>query len=299
MRSNDRFKRAYNRYLDRLAETPPGTALDSETALARELGVSRTIVRGLMSALAEAGLVSAEGRARTLLRAPREADRFPQTETESVRASIEKRFMEMVLQHDVRPGEEINNLELARQFAASPTAVREYLSELSQTGLLDRRRDGGWVFRGFDRDFARELFDIRELFELRSAALFAELPDDHPAWARLDEIERRHHALIADIDHAYKEFSRVDADLHELVNAVSRNRFIDKFQSLRSLIFHYHYLWTKDDEKERNLVALKEHLVYIAALKSRNRARIRASALAHLRSARRSLLASIARTAPD
>lgn len=298
MRSNDRFKRAYNQCLDRLAEIPPGSALTSETALARELGVSRTIGRAILAALAEAGVVTPEGRGRTLLRAPVAADRFPATETESVRASIEKRFMEMVLQHDVRPGEEINNLELARQFSASPTAVREYLSELSQTGLLDRRRDGGWVFRGFDRDFARELFDIRELFELRSAALFADLPEHHPAWARLDEIEQRHHRLIADIDHAYKEFSRVDADLHELVNSVSRNRFIDRFQSLRSLIFHYHYLWTKDDEKQRNLIALREHLVYIAALKSRNRARIRAAALAHLRSARRSLLASIGEGRP-
>ncbi len=298
MRSNDRFKRAYNRCLDALAALPPGAALDSEAALARDLGVSRTIVRAVLAALAEAGVVSADGRARTLVRAPTAADRFSATETESVRATIEKRFMEMVLQHDVRPGAQVNNLELARQFAVSPSAMREYLTELSQTGLLDRRRDGGWVFRGFDLDFARELFDIRELFELRSAALFADLPGDDPAWAQLDDIERRHHALIADIDHAYKAFSQIDAELHELVNAASRNRFVDKFQSLRSLIFHYHYLWTKDDEKERNLVALREHLVYIAALKSRNRPRIRAAALAHLRSARRSLYASIAKGAP-
>lgn len=293
MRSNDRFKRAYNQYLDTIAEIPVGSALENESAVARALGVSRTIARAVLAALGDAGVTSTHGRVRTLLRPPAIADRFPQTETESVRAGIEKRFMEMVLQADIRPGQHVNNLELARQFAVSPSAMREYLSELSQTGLLDRRADGRWVFLGFDREFARELFDIRELFELRSAALFADLPDDHPAWAELDEIERRHHALIADIDHAYKEFSRVDADLHELVNTVSRNRFIDKFQSLRSLIFHYHYLWTKDDEKERNLVALKEHVVYIAALKSRDRARIRAAALAHLRSARRSLYASI------
>lgn len=293
MRSNAVYKRAYNQGLDRLLEVEIGGELGTESQLAEGLGISRTTVRTMLATMAAARLIAMDGRRKTVRRHPQKQDYFPETETESVRDLIEKRFMELILQRDFRPGQQISNLELARQLQVSPSALREYLVEFSQCGLLERRPESRWIFKGFDIDFARELFDVRELFELQSAEKFAGLPADDPVWERLDQLERLHVELIAQIDARYKEFSRVDAELHELVNSVAHNRFIDNFQTLRSLIFHYHYLWQKDDEKERNLVALREHLVYIAALRSREPTQIRAAALDHLRSARQSLYASI------
>jgi DNA-binding GntR family transcriptional regulator len=61
------------------------------------------------------------------------------------------------------------------------------------------------------------------------------------------------------------------------------------------MIFHYHYQWSKADEKERNIVAIGEHLAYIAALKSRDREAIMAASQAHMRTARATLLRSIGR----
>ena len=60
-----------------------------------------------------------------------------------------------------------------------------------------------------------------------------------------------------------------------------------------SIIFHYHYQWDKTDEKERNIVAIGEHLDYIAALRSRDLRLINAKCRAHLRSARATMLRSI------
>lgn len=293
MRTNAVYKRAYNQGLARLATVEIGGDLGSESQLAESLGISRTTVRTMLATMAAARLIVLNGRQKIVRRHPNEGDYFPETETESIRDVIEKRFMELVLQRDFRPGQQISNLELARQLQVSPSALREYLIEFSQCGLLERRPESRWIFKGFDRDFARELFDVREMFELRSAEKFADLPATDPVWEKLDSLEHQHVELIAEIDTRYKEFSRVDAELHELVNSVARNRFIDNFQTLRSLIFHYHYLWQKDDEKERNLVALKEHLIYIEALRSRDPAKIRAAALGHLHSARQSLYASI------
>lgn len=48
------------------------------------------------------------------------------------------------------------------------------------------------------------------------------------------------------------------------------------------------------DEKERNLVAIHEHLDYIAALFTRNPDRIETACRRHLKSARKTLLASVA-----
>ena len=60
-----------------------------------------------------------------------------------------------------------------------------------------------------------------------------------------------------------------------------------------SLIFHYHYQWNKIDERQRNEVALLEHLDYIEALFSRDPGRIEMACKSHLKSARKTLLASI------
>ena len=59
------------------------------------------------------------------------------------------------------------------------------------------------------------------------------------------------------------------------------------------MIFHYHYQWNKRDEKPRNIAAMREHLVYISGLQSRDRARATESCRAHMATARATLMASI------
>jgi DNA-binding GntR family transcriptional regulator len=64
------------------------------------------------------------------------------------------------------------------------------------------------------------------------------------------------------------------------------------FYDIISMIFHYHYQWNKD-EKQRNIAAMREHLVYIDGLQSRGGARARESCRAHMTTARATLMASI------
>ena len=66
-------------------------------------------------------------------------------------------------------GQQINGLDLARQFGVSPSAVREYLNKFSHFGFLQKRQNSSWVFLGFNTDFAEELCDVRDLFELHAA----------------------------------------------------------------------------------------------------------------------------------
>ena len=93
-------------------------------------------------------------------------------------AQVEKRFMEWMLRDNARPGTAINELELARQFGVATTGIREFLNRFQRFGLIEKRPNAGWVFKGFTPGFALELFEIREMFELRSARAFAALPDD-------------------------------------------------------------------------------------------------------------------------
>ncbi|MGO8565243.1 FCD domain-containing protein, partial [Rhizobium ruizarguesonis] len=68
--------------------------------------------------------------------------------------------------------------------------------------------------------------------------------------------------------------------------AVAPNRFIESFQDVIAMVFHYLYQWNKRDERARNEVAIGEHLALIEALESRNIALIDRACRLHLTSAR-------------
>jgi DNA-binding GntR family transcriptional regulator len=293
MKTNTVFKRAHNQSLSLLGAYPIASDIGSEPAWADILAVSRTTVRAVLRALAAAGLIRFDGRRKVLTRHPVAEDFYPEVETKQVGAIVEKLFMQWILDGDCKPGQQINGLELARQFGVSTSAIRDYLSRFSQFGLLERRRNGSWIFKGFTKDFAEELFEVREIFELRSAQRFLDIADGEPAWIELARIRQEHLALLEAAETRFTEFSELDERFHRLINDASRNRFIVGLYDVMSMIFHYHYQWNKIDEKERNIVAMREHLAYIAALQSRDRAKATESCRAHLATARATLIESI------
>jgi DNA-binding GntR family transcriptional regulator len=293
MKTDTVFKRAFNDALGMLSGFGPEGALPSENVLGHRLGVSRTTVRKVLAELSARGIVG-DGRVRTLPASDQAAERFPDAQTVSMSEQIERRFMEWTLRGDTRPGTTINELELARRFGIATTGIREFLNRFQRFGLIEKRPNAGWLFKGFTPEFALQLFEVREMFELRSAKSFGALPDDSPLWPQLEAIRLEHLALLADIDHRYNDFSDLDSRFHRLINTADPNRFIDSFYDIISLIFHYHYQWRKHDERQRNEAALREHLTYVDALQGRNPAIIELACRAHLTTARETLLRATA-----
>ena len=298
MKGNTVYKKTFNRMLDHLAARDSGEPLESELILEDILEASRTTVRKVLRELQARQVIRVLGGRRVALRQPREGDFFPRAETVSTAARVEKAFMEWMLRGDRRAGDYVNGLDLARQFGVSTNAVREYLNRFSRFGLIERRANSGWTFRGFTKDFALELFEVRELFETRSAIAFARQPKGALAWQNLRRIEQEHRHLLLDIANRYHDFSDLDERFHRLVNDASQNRFIFDFYDIISLIFHYHYQWNKGDEQQRNAVAIEEHLDYIGALLSRDPEKVERACKRHLASARQTLLASVGQSSP-
>ena len=299
MKTDTVYKQTFNAMLELLAKSRRGGALPSENELSDRLNVSRTTVRKVLTWLMEEGYVRAEGRVRVLARTVPRSARFPKTETETTSEQVEKRFMEWMLRGDAEPGSQINELELARQFGVATTGIREFLNRFRRFGLIEKRPNAGWLFKGFTEDFALELFEIREMFELRSARAFLGLPDAAPVWNELRSLRQEHKVLLADIDKRFHDFSDLDNRLHRLITTAVPNRFIDDFYDVITLIFHYHYQWNKRDERQRNEVAIGEHLAYIDALLARDRRRVEAACRAHLASARQTLQRALVQSLPD
>ena len=292
MKSDAVFKRAFNDAVDVISNLHAGAALPSENELGGTLRVSRTTVRKILSTLEDRGIVGGSGRQRFVRSAGAKLTRFPQAETVPMSEQVEKRFMEWMLRGNTRPGTSINELELARQFGVATTGIREFLNRFQRFGLIEKRPNAGWMFKGFTASFALDLFEIREMFELRSAVAFATLPADSLHWQKLEALRDEHVALLRDIDRRYHDFSDVDSRFHRLINSAAPNRFIEDFFDIITLIFHYHYQWNKQDERQRNEVAIREHLTYIEALLSRNPAIVQLACRAHMASAKETLMRS-------
>jgi len=292
MKTDTVFKRAYNDALDVIARLPGGGSLPSENTLSAELGVSRTTVRKVIAALAANGLVTGDGRNRSVSPPGSDIRRYPPSETVPMAARVEERLMEWMLRDNARPGTAINELELARRFGVATTGIREFLNRFQRFGLIEKRPNAGWVFQGFTTSFSLELFEIREMFELRSARALALLPDTSPHWSRLGALREEHLRLLDQIETRFHDFSDLDSRFHRLISSASPNRFIDSFYDIITVIFHYHYQWNKHDERQRNEVAIREHLTYIDALFSRNVSMVELACRAHLASARETLLRS-------
>jgi DNA-binding GntR family transcriptional regulator len=289
-RQNTLFKEAFNRYA---AFLTPDAALPSEPEIAAQLGISRSTARAILMRLSDAGIIRWNKRQKIVLRQPTDADLFPEEETNSLHDIIERQFMLRILSDDAQPGMQINELELAREIGAGTTSVREFLIRFSRFGLIEKRPNSHWILKGFTREFALELADVREMFELHSAAEFGKLPANHSAWTALAAIKREHQELLDGFDQRYRDFSQLDEKFHLLIHGASRNRFIADFYDVISIVFHYHYQWNKAMARERNSRAIAEHLDYIEALQSRDNERIDKACRLHLSSARQTLLQSI------
>lgn len=292
-RSDGRYRAAFNGLLDRCAALPVGAALPAEAALSAAAGVSRTVIRRCLARLTEAGIIAWDGREKRLLRHPLPEDRIALDSPSVGRDLLEQRFLDWILRFDVPAGTPLSVAELARSFGVPPHDLKEFLAGLSRFGLVARRPEGGWMLRGFTPDFALELSDFRLVLELDAVAKVVEAPPEHPIWPQLAQLRGAHQTLAAQIDARFHDFARLDEAFHAAVNSVVRNRFVAEFQKVISLIFHYHYMWDKTDEKQRNRAAIHEHLAILDALEDRDALRAAEATRQHLRSSKATLLSSL------
>ena len=155
--------------------------------------------------------------------------------------------MEWMLRDDARPGTAINELELARQFGVATTGIREFLNRFQRFGLIEKRPNAGWVFKGFTDELrARAVRDPRDVRAALGAGLRRACPESSPLWRQLEALRDEHlRAARRDRRRAIHDFSDLDSRFHRLINSAAPNRFIDGFYDIITLIFHYHYQWNK------------------------------------------------------
>jgi DNA-binding GntR family transcriptional regulator len=286
-------KRTANLLLDHLAaHVPVGDALPTEQRMAELAQSSRTVIRTVLAHFATRGLIGGMTE-RQLRRKPEAADYFDEAQTHSGAELVRQVLMDRIYQRDMPPGSEFSETELARLAGVSTITVREFLIGFSRHGLIEKKPRGGWRLCAFERGYAEELAEVRELFELAAVERVGRLPPADPAFARIADLLARHEQLGADMPHRHTDFPALDREFHTFLIGQLHNRFAESLNDMVSIVFHYHYQWNKHDEMPRNRHAVQEHIGILRALARRDVAAAGAAMRAHLHSARSTMLEAI------
>lgn len=286
------LKRTHNLLLDMLAGWDPALKLPSENELARRFDVSRTTLRSAVRHIGSQGMLVQTDAGLFAARRPRTEDYFTDTQTMRPRDIVERTFMQQILQNNWQPGEELSETELARASGCSIASVREFLIGFQHFQLIEKRSRGGWRMLGFHAGFASEVADMRWLIESGAMQLLPARPDAE--WRdRVADLLDRHRLLESEMQRRYLEFPMLDREFHLWIAGHLRNRFADNFFDIVSLVFHYHYQWNRLDERERNGVAVREHIAVLEALSDGKLDLARIRLRDHLATSRRSLIRSL------
>lgn len=270
------FKTTINTALDRVLS---GLPMTNKSALARDLGVSRTTIRAVLEHLEKIGILDDAGH---VVRSPEPADYFQSSQTMDVRETLEAAFMRKIRTQELAPGVRLVEGQLARQFGVSIQTLREFMIGLSRFGFVRKDHQRRWVLEGFTRKYALELHEIRVLFETRAVEKICHVPQDDPFWGGLHRLKQKHSAIISAPDLPVSDFPALDTDFHRFLNAYAGNRLFVGFQDAIAMIFNYHYLWPVEDQVEHDLAAARDHLGIIDAVIQRDSKSARRAMQLHL-----------------
>ncbi|HGY3715875.1 TPA: FCD domain-containing protein [Citrobacter gillenii] len=297
-RSQNLRHNVINQIIDDMARGHIPSPLPSQSALAEMYNISRTTVRHMLGHLGECGVLTQVGSHYVIVRKPDHNDGFDCTTASMAEQSriFEQAFFTMINQRQLRAGETFSELQLARAAGVSPVVVREYLLKFERYNLIKNEKRGQWGMKQFDQAYAEQLFELREMLETHALQHFLNLPDGDPRWLQAKMLLERHRTLRDSIGSSFRMFSQLDREFHALLLSAADNIFFNQSLEIISVIFHFHYQWDESDLKQRNIIAIDEHMTILSALICRSDLDATLALCNHLNSAKQSMIRSIHQT---
>lgn len=298
-RSQNLRRSIINQIIEDIASGYIPSPLPGQSILGGMYNISRTTVRHILAHLLQRNILEKTGNDYIVIRKPGVLDGFEclhQSLEEQTRV-FEQAFFSMINQRLLKAGETISETQLAKMAGVSPVAVREYLLKFCRYNLIVSENRGLWRMKEFDNAYAEQLFELREMLELHALQRFLNLPHNDPRWLKARTLLELHRQLRDRIGGNVKMFSQLDRDFHALLLSAAENVFFNQSLEIISVIFHFHYQWDESDLKQRNIIAIDEHMIILSALVCRNDLEATLALRHHLFTAKQSMIRSITQTA--
>ena len=178
--------------------------------------------------------------------------------------SLYRIVKDMAILFKFKPGERINEGDLARRLGASRTPLREALNRLVAEGFLVLKQDRGFFCRDLKPREMFELYQFRAILEVAAVRLACEQATEQE---------------VMDLDHfldqtgpeeggrSSEELVALDEYFHEKITALSRN--IEMCRSLENINARIKYFrWVGMDSKREE--TQNQHRAILRALMARD-----------------------------
>jgi len=203
-------------------------------------------------------------------------------QSKSLPQAVQESISNMILRGDLRPGDKLNEIDLATRLGVSRGPIREAFRALEGAGLLRSEKNRGVFVREISPEEARDLYTVRSCLEAFACKLLAPKITTEQA-AELEQVleEMEPSYRLQDVDDFYPR------------NIHFHNRIVEmagspKLLSLyRNLINEVHLISRIGIAKEGGrLKANPEHREIVAALKSHDADRAEQLVTKHVLSSR-------------
>jgi DNA-binding GntR family transcriptional regulator len=187
-----------------------------------------------------------------------------------------EQLKQMAVLYTIRPGERVNELELAERFNVSRTPLREALNRLVAESLLSFVPNRGFFVRRLERQDVFDLYELRRSLESAAVMLAAERADARDIRA-LRKFWKD--VLRVKVKVPAEELVAKDEEFHMRLVALSGNN--EMVRALYGINARIHFVrWV--DLEQRGHDAFAEHLDLLDALEARDAARCRALVETHI-----------------
>ncbi|WP_172327381.1 GntR family transcriptional regulator [Mangrovicoccus sp. HB161399] len=206
---------------------------------------------------------------------PGKPARRPLTRAEELRQDLER----LIVEGELKPGDRLDETEIAARFSVSRTPVREAIKGLVATGLVEVRGRQGTMVTQLSIPMLIEMFDLMAALEGLCARLAARRASREEKAAML-EIQERLEAAFEEGDPV--AFYWINEEFHDLLYAAAHTHFLaSQTIALRLRLSPYRRQVTYQPGKMR--ATLSEHREIIDAIDAGDSDRAMVAASEHVR----------------
>lgn len=168
-----------------------------------------------------------------------------------------------IIEHEVKPGQKLNQRKLAEAFGTSSTPVIKALHRLSSEGLVDNIPNRGFIVHSSNVKELEDLYELREALEVTAVADLTELDPEE-----INRIADELQSLLDNMDlDDQVQYRKMDVAFHNLIINSSSNEMLKSINETHQILNRTYLPGLLRDPK----TTITEHEKIIDALRTRDK----------------------------
>jgi DNA-binding GntR family transcriptional regulator len=174
--------------------------------------------------------------------------------------SVYARLLEAIRSCELKPGDRLTEMELAKRLDVSRTPIREAMRKLEADGLVVHEPRVGTVIRRLDYSEVVELYEVRTVLECTAASMAAKAASD----VEISELAELNTEMAEAVDDARRVYE-LNKQFHRGLLDAAKNRYLVKtVNSLQKTLLILGASTLTENDRARETI--NEHAAIISAL---------------------------------